>query len=250
LFVFRFLGGFKDEEDILPDERGKMISPTIPSRQLPKWSDDAKRLACQARVLSGDKLIDLVARLQRMTGNSKDACWRFIRQHGLRGKHDYRRWTPEEFDKLREELACHPLETVAKRLGRTEESIRSVLVRHGLSVKAIRCDMFSVESLASALSVSRREVLIWIERGWLEANVEEHGTRRFHSISPEALERLYRKHLPQLIERGLPNRSLFEAYLQYCYVPKHTSGSQLLDVRRDKREREAFNSLVGEEEAR
>ena len=115
-----------------------MVAPTIPPKHVPKWSDDAKRLARQARVLSGDKLIDLVARIQRMTGNSKDACWRFIRQHGLRSKHDYRRWTPEEFDQLREELASHPLETVARRLRRTEESIRSVLARHGLSVRSIR----------------------------------------------------------------------------------------------------------------
>ncbi|MCU1323516.1 MAG: hypothetical protein JWM43_3165 [Acidobacteriaceae bacterium] len=207
------------------------------------WNDEAKRLASQARVLSGEKLIELTSRLQRITGNSKDACWRFIRQHALRSKHDYRRWTPEEFDQLREELASHPLQTVAKKLGRTKESIRSILARNGLSVRAIRCDVFSAESLASALKVGRREVLHWIEQGWLETNVERHGNRSFHTISPEALARLYRNHLVQLIERGLPNRGLFEAYLQYCYVPKHTTSSQLLDVRRDKREREAFDIL-------
>jgi hypothetical protein len=209
----------------------------------PKWNDEAKRLASHARVLSGDKLIELMSRLQRITGNSKDACWRFIRQHALRGKHDYRRWTPEEFDQLREELASHPLSTVAKKLGRTEESIRSILARNGLSVRSIRCDLFSIESLASALKVGRREVQHWIDRGWLETSVERHGNRSHHTISPDALTRLYRNHLAQLIERGLPNRGLFEAYLQYCYVPKHTTGSQLLDVRRDKREREAFNTL-------
>lgn len=212
-------------------------------RCLTKWNEDAKRLAAQARVLSGEKLIELISRLQRMTGNPKDACWRFIRQHGLRGKHDYRRWTPEEFDQLREELASHSLPIVAKKLGRTEESIRSVLSRNGLSVRSIRCDMFSVESLATALKVSRREVLVWIEQGWLEASSEKQGNRTRYTISPDSLSRLYRNHLPQLIERGLPNRGLFEAYLQYCYVPKHTTGSQLLDVRRDKREREAVNAL-------
>jgi len=235
---------------MLSEEREKMMAQPIPSKQLPKWSDDAKRLACQARVLSGDKLIDLVARLQRMTGNSKDACWRFIRQHGLRQKHGYRRWTQEEFDQLREELASHPLGIVARKLGRTEESIRSVLARNGLSVRSIRCDMFSVESLASALKVNRREVLVWIEQGWLEARVEEHGKRRFYTISPETLGRLYRKHLSQLIERGLPNRNLFEAYLRYCYSPKHTTGSQLLEVRREKREREAFDASAKGERVR
>ncbi len=36
--------------------------------------------------------------------------------------------------------------------------------------------------------------------------------------------------------------ALFEAFYNYCFVPKHTIGSQLLTVRRDKRERAAFAS--------
>lgn len=91
-----------------------------------------------------------------------------------------------------------------------------------------------------ALRVTRREVLFWIEEGWLEATVEMRGKARFHAITPDALSRLYRTHLQDLIRRGLPSRMLFEAFLQYCYVPKHTTGSQLLDVRRDKKERGAY----------
>jgi hypothetical protein len=46
---------------------------------------------------------------------------------------------------------------------------------------------------------------------------------------------------------------MFEAYLQYLHAPKHTIGEQLLDVRRDKRERAAFaasqtNEMPDEEE--
>ena len=127
LFVFRFLDGLKGEgNSSLPEERTFMPPQSERANLDPRWNDEAKRLALQARVLSGEKLIELISRLQRITGNSKDACWRFIRQHALRGKHDYRRWTPEEFDQLREELASHPLQTVAKKVGRTEESIRSI----------------------------------------------------------------------------------------------------------------------------
>ena len=43
-----------------------------------------------------------------------------------------------------------------------------------------------------------------------------------------------------LLKRGIPNQSLFEAYVQYVHSPKHTVGEQLLDVRRDKRERAAY----------
>lgn len=49
-----------------------------------------------------------------------------------------------------------------------------------------------------------------------------------------------------LMKRGLRNQSLFEAYVEYCFSPKHTVGEQLLDVRRDKRERAAFAAAKGE----
>jgi len=40
----------------------------------------------------------------------------------------------------------------------------------------------------------------------------------------------------------IPNVALFEAFYNYCFVPKHTIGSQLLTVRRDKRERAAYEA--------
>jgi len=52
---------------------------------------------------------------------------------------------------------------------------------------------------------------------------------------------LYKHHHRDVLRRGIPNQSLFEAYTQYCFAPKHTVGEQLLTVRRDKREREAFS---------
>ena len=42
------------------------------------------------------------------------------------------------------------------------------------------------------------------------------------------------------MQRGMRNLALFEAYVEYCFAPKHTVGEQLLEVRRDKRERAAF----------
>ncbi len=42
------------------------------------------------------------------------------------------------------------------------------------------------------------------------------------------------------------NLALFEAYVEYCFAPKHTLGEQLLDVRRDKKERAAFAVVEGE----
>jgi hypothetical protein len=107
-------------------------------------------------------------------------------------------------------------------------------------LREIRCDLFSVESLASALHVRKAEVVFWIEQNWLQASAADQGKRRFYVITPEALKDLYRHHHGDLMKRGIRNQSLFEAYVEYCFAPKHTVGEQLLDVRRDKRERNAF----------
>lgn len=207
-------------------------------------------MAAQAKVLSGNKLEQLVVRLQRHTGRPKEACWRLVIQHGIKGRKDHRRWTASEIDVVREEIVKHSIEEVAKKIDRTPKAIRNMLRRNQLSLREIRCDLFSVESLAWALHVRKSEILFWIEQSWLQASVSNRGKRRCFIITPEALRDLYRHHSGDLRKRGLRNQVLFEAYVEYCFVPKHTVGEQLLDVRRDKKERAAFaeaGSQVSEE---
>jgi hypothetical protein len=67
--------------------------------------------------------------------------------------------------------------------------------------------------------------------------------RPSYRISPEALSDLYKHHVEDPLKRRIPNHSLFEAYVQYCFSPMHTAAEQLQKVRRDKREREAFAAL-------
>jgi len=211
------------------------------------WSREAFAMANQAKVLSGNKLEQLVVRLQRHSGRSKEACWRFIIQHGLKGKTEHRRWSESEFETVREELVKKFVNEVAKKLDRSPKAIRNMLRRNHLSVREIRCDLFSVESLATVLHVRKTEILFWIDQGWLEASIVDQGKRHAYLITPEALSQLYKGHQSDLLKRGMRNLSLFEAYLQYCFSPKHTIGEQLLDVRRDKRERVAFAAATADE---
>jgi hypothetical protein len=201
---------------------------------------EALAIAAQAKVLSGSKLEQLVTRLQRHTGHTKQACWRFVIQYGLKGTLDHRRWTDEEFEALREGLVKFSLEEMAAKLHRTPNALRNKLDREGFNLREIRCDLFSIDSLACAVRVQRSQILSWIELGWLPATLRKRGRKNHYTITPEALTYLYKNHLQDVLKCGVPNQSLFEAYVQYCYAPKHTVGEQLLDVRRDKRERTAF----------
>jgi len=126
-------------------------------------------------------------------------------------------------------------------LGRSVKSVRCALQRNELKVREIRCDWMSIDSLARILHVRKTEIQSWIEKGWLEATVHSHGKRTSHIITPEAFRALYTQHLGDLItQKRIPSMALFEAFYNYCFVPKHTIGTQLLTVRRDKREREAY----------
>lgn len=209
----------------------------------PQWGSEALALAEQARVLSGSKLAQLVRRLQRQTGRSDQECWRFVIKYGIKAETDNRRWQPEELDEARELLTKYSVEEVARRLSRSPKALRCALHRQQLSVRDIRCDCFSAEALAQAVRVRPTEVIQWIEKGWLQATVTNQGRRKNYRITPEALAAFYKQHLHDLLKRRVPNHTLFEAYLRYCFSPKHTSGEQLLEVRRDKREREAFVAL-------
>ncbi len=186
----------------------------------------------------------LVRRLQRHTGCSREACWRFIIRHGLNARAEHRRWTDEEIEQAREDLTKYSVEEVARKLKRTPKALRCALQRNDLSVRDVRCDCFSVDALARLLHVRKQEVLRWINEKWLPATIRGEGRQRSYSITPEGFAHLYKKHLHDLLAtRRMSNLSLFEAFFQYCYAPKHTVGEQLLDVRRDKRERKAYAKL-------
>jgi hypothetical protein len=220
--------------------------PKLPERS-PGWSAEAMAMAAQAKVLSGAKTRAArspPAASQRAAEGSLLALHHPVR---YQGHQDHRRWTEIEFEIVREELVKRSLEEVAKKINRTPKAIRNMLKRNHLSLREIRCDLFSVESLATALRVRKAEIIFWIEHGWLQATIVSRGKRRSYTITPEALMNLYKQHHADVLKRGIPNQALFEAYVQYCFAPKHTVGEQLLDVRRDKRERAAYVAAVGVE---
>jgi hypothetical protein len=80
---------------------------------LSRWRVDALAMAAQAKVLSGTKLEQLATRIQRHSGQPREARWCLIVQYDIKGKPDYRKWTEPEFEIVRDELVkgSAPLKT-------------------------------------------------------------------------------------------------------------------------------------------
>jgi hypothetical protein len=49
---------------------------------------------------------------------------------------------------------------------------------------------------------------------------------------------------PQVLQRCFRSSNILAVFQQYCYVPKHTIGEQLLQVREAKREQAAYDSAT------
>ena len=214
-----------------------------PNRARQSWSQEACALARQARSLNFLKIEPLIQKLQQASGRSRRDCviliHRCVQQRPLR-----RPWTEEEIDQVRELLIASPVEVVARKLGRSASSVKHLCSRQGIRIKELRCDLFSVNSLAAAMHVRKAEIVFWIEQGWLEAKREDVSRSASYNISPEALQRCLREHLTELQKRNVRSSTILAAFNQFCYVPKHTIGEQLLQVREAKREQAAYESAT------
>src|SRR5437773_2707293 len=97
-----------------------------------RWSKAARDLVKADAHASGSALRLLVTRLAEESGNPRDACWRFLRQHGVRGK-CRRVWKQAEQHRLLKLAAAHSVREVAQLMQRSHRSIRVMLHRLGAS---------------------------------------------------------------------------------------------------------------------
>jgi hypothetical protein len=122
----------------------------------------------------------LITRVAAVSGNPRGACWRFVRQAGVKTKRSYRGWTKEEQQKLLSLMGSHSLRQVMLLMRRSPTSIRSMLHRLGASARMGQ-DWFTKHTLAEALHVRADEVEKWIDRGWLKHDSYNSQGRSEHS---------------------------------------------------------------------
>lgn len=183
----------------------------------------------------------LITKLVELTGNSRQACWRFIRRHGIKKKKVYKEWTRSDQQRLLDLTAVNPPIEVAKIMRRSPGSVRAMLHRLGASAQMGR-DWFTIYTLAEALHVRATEVQRWIQQGWLKARTVQTGRLTKEIIYAEDFAEFCRRHRAIVVGHRL-NTDRLDFVHNFVFPPSHVG---LLPVRESKKERAAFDALVAE----
>jgi len=126
----------------------------------------------------------LVSKLVEITGNPRDACFRFVRRFGIAARPNYQEWTEADEGQLLNLIVLYPPSEVAKIMRRSTRAVRSMLHKLGASAQTSR-NWFTKFSLASALHTRADEVQRWIDQGWLKARVIDTGKLKKAIIDPD-----------------------------------------------------------------
>jgi len=205
-------------------------------RRVFDWPEEAVQLvrnySGSAKMGQGhgrNALAALATRLAELSENPRDACFRFLRQHGVKEKRVWRPWTKPEQQRLFDLLETCPLEEVSKIMQRSPRSIRSMLHRLGESSQRGR-DWFTVYSLAEALHVRSDEVQKWIDHGWLKCRIVETTGVKKRIIDPDDFSDFVKQYGRAVVGRRLNSDGLW--FVQnFVFPPKH---AHLLPLRKSK----------------
>jgi len=200
---------------------------------------NARRHSEESRHGIPNDLKSLIGRLVEVSGNPRDACWRFVRQFGIREKQSYREWTDKEQQKLLDVIVSHPLHEVTLLLHRSPASVRSMLRRLGANARMGQ-DWFTRYTLAEALHVRAEQVQKWIDQGWLKCRIVQTGRLKKEIIDAADFCEFCKCHRTQIVGRRLnPDRLSF---VQTFVFP--SSHMELLPVREAKKEQAEYEAQM------
>lgn len=207
-----------------------------------RWSKAARDLVRTNRDAKGSELRAVITKLVEESGNPRWACWRFARRMGIRSKRPQRAWTPPEQQRLLKLLDLHPVNEIAKLMGRSKSSIWHMLYRLGGNAKMGK-DSFTKYTLAVALHVDPQRIEGWIARGWLKAREVQCGQMKRTIIQAEDFCDFCRKHTRDVVGNRLSKERLDFVY-HFAFPPSH---AELLPVRESKKEQKAYEKQIKDE---
>ncbi len=199
-----------------------------------RWPEEATQLVREylisskpGQFRSRNSVPGLATKLAALSGNPRDACFRFLHQQGVTQGRPWRPWTKPEQQRLFDLIETCPIEEVSKIMHRSACSIRSMLYRLGESSQRGR-DWFTPYSLAEALHVRVDEVQKWVNRGWLKCRVVETTSVKKRIIDPDDFSDFVKQHGRAVVGRRLNADGLW--FVQnFVFPPKH---AHLLPLRR------------------
>src|SRR5690349_17516031 len=106
-------------------------------RRVFTWSQEVRQYAIECKKNTGsisqhgESERQLVAKIEEMSGNPRDACLRFLKQLGAVPRRGYRPWTKPEQQRLVDLINRMPIMEAARFLGRTTSSVQTMLHRLG-----------------------------------------------------------------------------------------------------------------------
>lgn len=184
----------------------------------------------------------LITQIALVSGYPRGACWRFVRQSGIKGKRGYRPWTKPEQQKLLDLIASHSLEEVTVLMRRSPASVRSMLHRLGASARMGQ-DWFTKHTLAEALHIRTDEVQKWIDRGWLKYRVVGSNGLKRQFIDADDFCEFCKQHRKEVVGNRL-NVDRLNFIQTFVFPPSH---AELLPVRDAKKERAAYEEQMQRE---
>jgi len=200
---------------------------------------DGVRSHCIEEQAQRSEAQKLITKLVELTGNSRQACWRFIRRHGVKKKKAYKEWTRSDQQRLLDLIAVNPPIEVARLMRRSPGSVRAMLHRLGASAQMGR-DWFTIYTLAEALHVRATEVRRWIQQGWLKARTVQTGRLKKEIIYAEDFADFCKRCRAIVVGHRL-NTDRLDFVHNFVFPPSH---AELLPVRESKKERAAYDALL------
>ena len=208
-----------------------------------RWSKKARDLVRDNRDVSGRSLTVLITNLVQLTGYPRWACLRFAKRMGVRSRKRLKPWTTQEQQRLLKLIDLHPIKEVANMMRRTESSVWHMLYRLGANAQMGK-DCFTKYTLAVALHVRPETIEEWIKRGWLEAREIGAGNGKRTIIDGDAFCHFCKQHVKDVIGNRLSKERLEFVY-HYVFPANH---SELLPVRASKKERNAYEDQIRQEQ--
>lgn len=183
----------------------------------------------------------LITQLAAVSENPREACWRFVRQLGIKSKRSYCPWTKAEQQKLLDLIASRSLEEVALQLRRAPTSVRAMLHRLGANARMGQ-DWFTRHALAEALHIRTEDVQKWIDRGWLKCRLVQTDGLKRQLIDADDFCDFCKQHRKEVVGNRL-NMDRLNFLQTFVFPPSH---SEILPVRSAKKEQQAYEEQMNQ----